>query len=618
MLDVQASPAPMRESAQRVNDFALKIATVNGTGSASANGLLMQAIFRMGVPVTGKNVFPSNIQGLPTWYEIRVSGAGWTARTPVFDLFVAMNAATYKRDIAELRSGGWLIYDSSWEMLPERRRGDVNFLGIPLARMCNEAFTRPRERLLMKNIAYVGALAALLEVDLEVIAQLLRETYGAKQALIDSNQQAVRMGYEYAKANWECPLPIRLEPMAAPDDWILIDGNSAAALGCVYAGATVAAWYPITPATSLTDAFRGYCAKLRRDDDGKNRYIVVQAEDELSAIGVAIGAGWAGARAFTPTSGPGISLMSEFIGLAYYAEIPVVIFDVQRTGPSTGMPTRTQQGDLMLCAYASHGDTKHVLLFPGDPNECFHFAVKTFDLAERFQTPVFVLSDLDIGMNDWRVPKLKWDDAYRPDRGKVLSAEQLERMEKFYRYLDVDGDGVTARTLPGVHPRGAYFTRGSGHNKFGAYTEDAGDYTEVMDRLARKIDSAGAAVPAPVIQRTPGSRMSIVSIGGCDAGVREAVALLTAEGLPFDYMRIRGFPFDASVEAFLMEHDRNFVVEQNRDGQLRNLLLLETRVGRERLESVRRYGGMPLSAMHVIEGIQAHLRGNGQPAGGIR
>jgi 2-oxoglutarate/2-oxoacid ferredoxin oxidoreductase subunit alpha len=591
----------------RVNDFAFKIATANGTGSASANGLLMQAIFRMGVPVTGKNVFPSNIQGLPTWYEIRVNKDGYTARTPHFDLMVALNAATYHKDVAEVRSGGYLLYDSTWPLDEKLHRPDVTFLGVPLAEMCNAAFKGVRERILMKNIAYVGALAALLEIDTTVIRALLNEKFGKKPALMDSNQRAVDLGYEYARANLSCPLPIRLQAMEKTKDAILIDGNTAAALGSVYAGATVAAWYPITPSTSLMDAFRGFCQKFRVDDQGKNKFAILQAEDELAAIGMVIGAGWAGARAFTSTSGPGISLMNEFIGLAYYAEVPAVIFDVQRTGPSTGMPTRTQQGDLMMCAYASHGDTRHICVYPADPREAFEFAVKAFDLAERFQTPVFVLSDLDIGMNDWMIPKLTWDDTYRPDRGKVLNAEELEAAKSFYRYLDVDGDGIPYRSLPGTHPKGAYFTRGSGHNRFGAYTEDADEYTEVVDRIDRKIQRATKAVPAPVIQTKPGNTLGLVTIGGCHAASIEAMDQLAKEGILVDYMRVRGFPFGDEVTAFLEAHDINFVVEQNRDAQLRSLLMLETGVTIEKLASVRYYGGFPMSAHHIITGVKAKL-----------
>jgi 2-oxoglutarate ferredoxin oxidoreductase subunit alpha len=592
----------------RTNDFAFKIATANGTGSASANGLIMQAIFRMGIPVTGKNVFPSNIQGLPTWYEIRVNKQGYTARTPHFDLMVAMNPATYQRDVAEVRSGGWLIYDSTWPLDQRLNRPDVTYLGIPLAEMCNAQFSGVRERILMKNIAYAGALAALLGMDTEIIRALLKEKFSKKQALMDSNQRAVDLGHDYATANFACPLPIRLEPMDKTKDSILIDGNTAAALGCVYAGATVGAWYPITPATSLMEAFKGFCQKYRREPDtNRNRYAILQAEDELAAIGMVIGASWAGARAFTPTAGPGISLMNEFIGLAYYAEVPAVIFDVQRAGPSTGMPTRTQQGDLMLCAYASHGDTRHICVYPSDPREAFEFAAAAFDLAERFQTPVFVLSDLDIGMNDWMIPKLTWDDRYRPDRGKVLTPEQLEQVKTFHRYVDSDGDGVASRTLPGTHPKGAYFTRGSGHNRYGVYTEDADEYVDVMDRLDRKIQHAARAVPAPVVRMSPGAKLGLVTIGGCHAACAEAMDLLAREGIAMDYMRVRGFPFADDVRAFLDAHDVNFIVEQNRDAQLRSLIMLETGVPIEKLESVRYYGGFPMSAHHVITGVKGKL-----------
>jgi len=591
----------------RVNDFAFKIATANGTGSASANGLIMQAIFRMGVPVTGKNVFPSNIQGLPTWYEIRVNKNGYTARTAQFDLMVALNAATYAKDVAEVRSGGWLLYDSSWPLDERLRRPDVTYVGVPLAEMCNTSFKGVRERILMKNIAYAGALAALLDFDTDVMRALLKEKFGRKPALMDSNQKAIDLGFDYAKAHFECPLPIRLERIDKTKDAILIDGNTAAALGCVFAGATVGAWYPITPSTSLMDAFSNFCQKYRRDADGKNRYAIIQAEDELAAVGMVIGAGWAGARAFTSTSGPGISLMNEFIGLAYYAEIPAVIFDVQRAGPSTGMPTRTQQGDIMMCAYASHGDTRHICLYPADPREAFEMAVRAFDLAERFQTPVFVLSDLDIGMNDWMVPRLEWDDAYRPDRGKVLSADELESAKSFSRYLDVDGDGIPYRSLPGVHPKGAYFTRGSGHTRHATYTEDDVEYSEVLDRIDRKVQRAARFVPAPLVRKAAGAKVGLVTVGGCHAACVEALDQLAREGVAIDYMRVRGFPFGDDVRKFLESHDITFVVEQNRDGQLRNLLTLDTGFPMERMESVRYYGGFPLSASHVVDGVKAKL-----------
>ena len=553
----------------RVNDFAIKLANVNGTGSASANSLIMQAIFRRGVPVAGKNLFPSNIQGLPTWYEIRVSREGYSARALDYDLMVAMNSQTYKRDVEEVRTGGHLLYDSSWPLDADLLRDDIHFIGVPLAEMCNEHFREPRERILMKNIATAGALIELLGIDGEVVQQLVEEKYGRKKALRESNQKALKLGADYVRQHFECPLPFHLEHMHSNDDKILIDGNSATALGCVYAGATVAAWYPITPATSVMDNFKDFCEEFRKDKEtGANNYLILQAEDELAAIGMVIGASWNGARAFTSTAGPGISLMNELLGLAYYAEIPAVVIDVQRVGPSTGMPTRTQQGDILTCAYASHGDTKHILLFPANPGECFEFARTSFDLAEHFQTPVFMLSDLDIGMNDWVTPKLKWDDSYRPDRGKVLTADQLEGMEAFYRYLPENGSAVAARTLPGVHSKGAFFTRGSGHNKFGGYTEIPDEYQEVMDRLLRKHKEAAAYAPAPEFVRKPGARVCIITIGGCDPAVREALDILNSMGKPMDYMRIRAFPFHEQVEAFLAEHDYCYVVEQNRDAQL--------------------------------------------------
>ncbi|HEX6913491.1 MAG TPA: 2-oxoacid:acceptor oxidoreductase subunit alpha [Longimicrobium sp.] len=611
-----ANGAGKEGDGSRVNDFAFKVATVNGTGSASANALLLQAIFRMGIPVCGKNVFPSNIQGLPTWYEIRVSRDGYTARTPDFDLVVALNPGTVARDVAEVRPGGWLLYDASWPLDPSLHRDDLTFLGVPLGRMCNEAFTGTRNRTLLRNIAYAGALAAFFAMDLEVVGELLRESFGKKPALLESNDRALRLGYDYARAHFACPLPVRLEPMDATAGHVMLDGNTACALGCLYAGATVGAWYPITPSTSLMDAFTAFCRRFRTDPQtGARKYCIVQAEDELAAAGIVIGAGWAGARAFTPTSGPGISLMGEFIGLAYYAEVPAVFFDVQRTGPSTGMPTRTQQGDLMAVVYASHGDTRHVALFPSDPGEAFHFAVRAFDLAERFQTPVFVVSDLDVGMNDWMVPRLAWDDSYRPDRGKVLDADDLERIQTFSRYLDVDGDGIAARTLPGVSARGAYFTRGSGHDAHAAYTEDEAAYREVVDRIGRKVQGAAEAVPAPeVVLREGGSAVGIVAVGSTRGAVLEAVDRLAEQGVAADFLRVRGFPFCAAVGEFLAAHEQVFVVEQNRDGQLRSLLVLETGTDPGRLVSIRDYGGVPLSARRVVEGVTAQLQTATVPA----
>jgi len=597
-----------------INDFCFKIGTVNGTGSASANGLLMQAIFRMGIPVVGKNVFPSNIQGLPTWYEIRVSKDGYTARTAPFDLVVAMNTGTYKRDVQEIKPGGYLMYDASWPMDKAFLRDDITVIGIPLGEMCNNTFTGDRERTLMKNIAYTGALAALLSIDMDVIHSMLQEKFGKKKHLLDSNYKAIRLGYDYAQQHYRCPLPFHLSTMDATKDHILIDGNAAAALGCVFAGATVGAWYPITPATSLMENFRAFCEQFRKDADGKRQFCIVQAEDELAAAGMVIGAGWMGARAFTPTAGPGISLMGEFVGLAYYAEVPAVFFDVQRTGPSTGMPTRTQQSDLLQIAYLSHGDTKHLMLFPANPEECFTMARDAFDLAERFQTPTFVVMDLDIGMNDWMCKRFTWDDSYRPDRGKVLDKAALEKVEKFYRYVSTNGDGVAARTLPGVDPKGSYFTRGSGHTKFGTYTEDSDEYREVMDRLVRKLAAAAEAVPAPEIITTEGASAGIITIGGCRGAVLEGLDRLKEQGIALDYMRVRGFPFGKPVREFLARHDKFIVIEQNRDAQLRSLITLECGIAPERLLSVREYGGLPLGTNQVVEGILGQLQGAEVPA----
>jgi 2-oxoglutarate ferredoxin oxidoreductase subunit alpha len=600
----------------RINDFSIKLANVNGTGSASANSLLVQAIFRMGIPVSGKNLFPSNIQGLPTWYEIRVSKSGYTARALDYDLMVAMNSATYQEDIDDVRAGGYILFDSSWPLDADLLRDDVTFLGVPLAKMCIENFAAPRERILMKNVAYAGAVVALVGLDVDLVSGLLAETFAKNELLRESNQNALRLGYNYAKDNFECPLPFRVEAMDATKGSILIDGNIATALGCLYAGATVAGWYPITPATGVMDNFARLCAQYRREPVEnplpgelayKNNYLILQAEDEISALGMVLGASWSGARSFTSTSGPGISLMSELLGLAYYTEIPAVIVDVQRTGPSTGMPTRTQQADILMCAYASHGDTKHILLFPANPRECFEFAVKSFDIAERFQTPVFMLSDLDIGMNDWVVPELTWDDSYVPDRGRVFNDADLATMTEFFRYIDEDANFVTPRTLPGSDEKGASFVRGSGHDKFGRYTENSDEYQEVVDRLKKKHASAAPHVPAPIVERTEGAKLGIITLGGCDLAVREAVHVLAEQGVSADFMRVRGFPFVPEVRRFAEEHDVCFVVEQNRDAQLRSLIAIETEFPIESLHSVLAYGGLPLSARQVVDGVLSQL-----------
>ena len=600
----------MTTTNSRINDFAFKMGTVNGTGSASANSLLMQAIFRMGIPVTGKNVFPSNIQGLPTWYEIRVSKDGYTARPAAIDLVVALNPSTYAKDVATVRPGGYLLYDSSWPLDPSLVREGITILGIPFGKMCVETFEKDRDRTLLRNIAYVGALAALLSIDMDVVGTMLTEKFGKKPRLLESNHTAIKLGYEYAKAHYTCPLPFSLEKMDETSGAILMDGNTACGLGAVFAGATVGAWYPITPSTSLMEAFKSFCEKFRVDPDtGANNYAILQAEDELSAAGIAIGAGWAGARSFTNTSGPGISLMQEFIGLAYYTDIPAVFYDVQRCGPATGMPTRTQQADLLSLAYASHGDTKHVVLFPANPKECFEMSVQSFDLAERLQTPVFVASDLDIGMNDWMVPRLTWDDSYRPDRGKVLDAAALAQVQKFSRYFDVDGDGIASRTLPGVGGKGAYFVRGSGHDKHAAYTEDSDAYQEVVDRLKRKFAHAATIVPTALVQTQPGASIGLVTIGGCDAAVREAVDILRAQGVIVDMMRVRAFPFGAEVLEFLNAHEQVFVIEQNRDAQLKSLITIELSVAPDTLTSILDYGGMPLTAKVVVDAVTARLAG---------
>ncbi len=590
------------------NNFTVKFANVNGTGSSSANGMFMKSLFRMGIPVVGKNYFPSNIQGLPTWYEVRVSNEGYLAPSGSIDIMVAMNAQTYREDLASVAPGGYLIYDSSRPREDLMTRDDVTVLGAPLANMCNESFDTARSRTLMKNTAYVGVLAALLEMDIKVIEQLLLDTFGSKTHLIDANKLALDMGFNYAKEHFKCPLPFKSKPMKKTNGYIMIDGNATAALGCVFAGATVGSWYPITPSTSLMDAFTSYCSYYRKDEKtGKNNYSIIQAEDELAAIGMALGAGWNGARSFTPTSGPGISLMSEFIGFGYYAEIPTVIFDVQRTGPSTGMPTRTQQGDISLCAYASHGDTRHVCLYPANPEEAFYLSVEAFDLAEQLQTPVFVLSDLDIGMNDWMIKDLEWDDKFKPNRGKVLSSDEIEKMENYSRYLDVDGDGIPYRTIPGTNPKGAYFTRGSGHNRFGGYTEDAAEYQDVVDRLLIKWETAKSMVPKPSVSYSKNNDIGIISVGSCDDAIREARDIMKEQDQRLNYLRVKAFPFTKEVDKFLDAHKKIFVVEQNRDGQLAQLLISETGVDAKKIKSVRLYNGVPIFPKDVVEQIQTEL-----------
>jgi 2-oxoglutarate ferredoxin oxidoreductase subunit alpha len=599
----------MLQPLTRTNDFVVKFANVNGSGSASANLMFARAILGMGVPVAARNIFPSNIQGLPTWYEVRVSAAGWVGRRGGVDLMVAMNPQTWTQDVASLEPGGYLFYDSTRTMPPSRFRDDIQVLGLPLTEICNARWEDPRQHQLFKNIVYVGALAQLLGLEPEVIEALIAKQYKGKDRLIAPNVEALHLGRRHA-AETLPPIGLKVERADEVGDRIFVDGNSAAGLGAVYGGATVCAWYPITPSTSLAEAFETWCRKLRTEPEtGKTRYAIVQAEDEIASIGMVVGAGWNGARAFTCTSGPGVSLMQEFIGLSYFAEIPAVIFDVQRGGPSTGMPTRTQQSDLLSAAYASHGDTKHPMLLPQDPNECFAFAVEAFDLAERLQTTVFVMLDLDIGMNEWLVPPFAWDEARQLDRGKVMTAEALEAGTPFGRYADVDGDGVPWRTLPGTHASlGAYTTRGTSHDRHARYSEEAGDYLEKMRRLLRKFETAKALLPEPL--RRDAARPTatgVIYFGSTSAAMAEALAALEGRGLDLDALRVRAFPFCDAVFDFIAEHEEVFVVEQNRDAQLRALLINEGGVDPAKLTAVLHYEGAPITARFITQEISARL-----------
>ncbi len=594
---------------EAINNFVVKFANVNGSGSASANELFARAILRMGVPISPRNIFPSNIQGLPTWYEVRVSENGYLGRRGGVDLMVAMNPQTWDADLKEIEAGGYVFYDNTKPLPKSRFRDDVNVIGMPLTEICNSAYSDPRQRQLFKNIIYVGALSALLDIDSNEIERLFSEQYKGKEALLQSNVKALRLGGDYARGHFKCPLGLQVKRTNGVGHKIFIDGNSATALGAVYGGATVCAWYPITPSSSLAEAFIQYCQKYRVDPaTGKHRYAIVQAEDELASIGIAIGAGWNGARAFTCTSGPGISLMQEFIGLAYFAEIPVVIIDVQRGGPSTGMPTRTQQSDLLSCAYASHGDTRHVLLFPEDPTECFEFSAKAFDLADRLQTPVFMLTDLDIGMNNRLCDPLQWDDSRAYDHGKVMTYEELEAGKDFGRYLDVDGDGIPYRTYPGTHPtRGAYFTRGSTKDRYARYSEAGPDYVDNMQRLLRKFETAKTLVPVPLLYPAERpARFGAIFYGSTSPAMREALDVLAARGIHVNALRVRAFPFQEEIADFVASHPWVFVVEQNRDAQLKTLLVNEAKVNPTRLLSVLHYDGTPITARFIADQISRH------------
>lgn len=594
----------------RVNDFVVRFANVNGTGSASANYLFAKSVFRMGVPVSAKNIFPSNIQGLPTWYEVRVSEKGYLGRKEGIDLMISVNPQSFKKDIASVRSGGYFLYDSTKPLHNEFLREDIHFIGVPLMEICNREFTDPRQKQLFKNIVYVGAVARLLNIDTNIIEGLFAEQFQGKEKLIAPNVKALHLGSDFIKENFSFPLDFYVEARDLVGDSIMIDGNSAAGLGAIYAGATVVSWYPITPSTSLVSSFESYAKKLRKDPlTGKNNFSIVQAEDELAAIGMAIGANWNGARSFTATSGPGLSLMSEFLGLAYYSELPVVLVDVQRSGPSTGMPTRTQQSDFISAAYASHGDTKHVLLIPSTPTECFDMMADAFDYAEKLQTPVIVMSDLDLGMNDHMTPAFKWDDSRKYQRGKVLTAEQLDALPQWGRYRDVDGDGIPYRTLPGTHPtKGSYFTRGSSHDENAAYSEDSPTYVRIMDRLLKKLETAKKMIPAPEVHLgEKKSDVAMLYFGTSMHAAEEALDILKIDGASMDAIRIKSFPFCNEVKEFIENYDRVFVVEQNRDAQMRSLLINELEIDPKKLIKVLNYDGTPITADFILKNVHQHL-----------
>lgn len=602
-----------------INDFVVKFANVNGSGSASANELFAKAILRMGVPVSPRNIFPSNIQGLPTWYEVRVNARGWLGRRGGVDLMVAMNPQTWDGDLKEIEPGGYLFYDSTKPLPKSKFRDDVTVLGVPLTDICNRTYSEARQRQLFKNIMYIGALSVLLDIEPAVVESLLAEQYKGKEKLLDANKQAFHLGRDYATEHLAHPLGVRVERADAVGERIFVDGNAAAALGCIYGGATVCAWYPITPSSSVAEAFQKYCMKYRVDaQTGTNKFAIIQAEDEIASIGMVVGAGWNGARAFTATSGPGVSLMTEFIGLAYFAEIPVTIIDVQRGGPSTGMPTRTQQSDVLACAYASHGDTKHVLLFPEDPAECFEFSAAALDLADRLQTPVFVMTDLDIGMNQRLCEPFRWDDAREYDRGKVMTHSELEAGKDFGRYKDVDGDGVPYRTYPGTHPtRGSYFTRGTSRDPYARYSERGPDYIYNMERLLNKFDTARSLVPQPVARAAKQkARSGALYYGSTSPAMAEAIDALEREGVHLDTLRLRAFPFPESVREFIDAHDTVFVVEQNRDAQLRSLVVNEFGIDPARLVPVLHYDGTPITARFIARAISERVRSAGGRAQG--
>ena len=593
----------------KTNDLVVKFANVNGSGSASANNMFAKAVFRMGIPVSPHNILPSNIQGLPTWYEVRISEDNYLGRREGVDLMVAMNEQTIKADIDAVLPGGFVLYDSSKQLSSNVLRNDVHYLPIPLKDICLNEFDKPAQRQLFKNIVYVGALSALLDIDFKILTDMVSDQFRGKEKLISPNIHSLELGYQYASETFKCPLPLKLKKCNQTQNKILMDGNTAIGLGCIYGGATIASWYPLTPSTSVVDAFAKYCKRLRIEPgSGKNKFSIIQAEDELAAIGMVIGASWNGARAFTATSGPGVSLMQEFLGLAYFSEVPAVLFNIQRTGPSTGMPTRTQQGDLLSCAYASHGDTKHILLLPSTPKECFEFAADSFDIAERLQTPVIILSDLELGMNEQICDPLEWDDERRYDRGKVLNEEELEKIEKYGRYQDVDGDGIPYRTYPGTHPsKGSYFTRGSSHDANAGYTEDGDIYAEVMDRLALKFKTSLRYLPEPEVSNMQKNSLGIIFFGTTTLAIKEVLDRLAKKGISLDTMRLKAFPFHPSVGSFIKNHDFIYVIEQNRDAQLKSLLKIECNANEEKIRSILNYNGLLITAKKIEDEILASL-----------
>ncbi len=594
----------------KVNDFVVRFANVNGSGSASANNLFAKAIFRLGVPVSAKNIFPSNIQGLPTWYEVRINEEGYLGRKGGYDFVIAVNGQTMRKDYDDLNPGGYFLYDSTRPLSEDYQRDDITPIAIPLTEICNREISNPRLRQLLKNIIYVGALSHLFDMEFSVLTDSITNQFKKKPKLAEPNIMALQLGLDYAKEHFPDTCKLSIKRSDKLSNYIMMDGNTAAALGAIYAGATVAGWYPITPSTSVVEAFSKFANTYRLDEEGRKKVAIIQAEDELAAVGVAIGASWNGARGFTATSGPGISLMNEFIGLAYFAEVPVVIIDVQRAGPSTGMPTRSQQSDVLLAGYASHGDTRHIMLFPCDPKECFEMTADSFDLAEELQTPVIVMSDLDLGMNDTISIPFEWDDSRMYKRGKVLNGKQLEALkEKWGRYHDVDGDGICYRTYPGTHPQlGSYFTRGSSHDEYAAYTEDNKAYERCMLRLNKKWQTAKALVAKPHIKKSENkTNMGVIFFGTSTHSSYEALALLKDKEIFLDSIRLRSFPFSTEVEDFISSHKHLFVIEQNRDGQMRMLLINELGITPEKLSSVTHFDGLPITAKFIADTIEELL-----------